>query len=64
MNQKRLQKIFPALGTVNTIALYGNYAPETAEQVKKRVLELHARFSFLNRKAIFSESMSRRASNR
>lgn len=46
MNQKRLQKIFPALGTVNTIALYGNYAPETAEQVKKRVLELHARFSF------------------
>lgn len=45
MRGKVLQKIFPALGTVNTIALYGSFAPETAEQVKKRVLDLHRRFS-------------------
>ncbi len=37
MRGKVLQKIFPALGTVNTITLYGSLDPEIAEQVKKRV---------------------------
>lgn len=45
MRGKVLQKIFPALGTVNTITLYDSFAPEIAEQVKKRVLDLHRRFS-------------------
>ena len=45
MRDKVLQKIFPALGTVNTITLYDSFAPEIAEQVKKRVLDLHRRFS-------------------
>ncbi len=46
MREKVLQKIFPAFGTVNTITLYGDVDPEVAEQVKKRVLEMHRRFSF------------------
>lgn len=46
MEEQVLQKIFPAFGTVNAIKLYGGYAPEVAEQVKKRVLELHRIFSF------------------
>lgn len=46
MRGKELQKIFPALGTINTIMLYDSFAPEIAEQVKKRVLDLHRRFSF------------------
>lgn len=45
MRGKQLQKIFPALGTVNTITLYDSFASEIAEQVKKRVLDLHRRFS-------------------
>lgn len=45
MRGKELQKIFPALGTVNTITLYDSFAPEIAEQVKKRVLDLHRLFS-------------------
>ena len=45
MRGKALQKIFPALGTVNAITLYDSPAPEIAEQVKKRVLDLHRRFS-------------------
>ena len=46
MRGKVLQKIFPAFGTINTITLYGSFHPEIAEQIKKRVLELHGRFSF------------------
>ncbi len=45
MRDKVLQKIFPALGTVNTMMLYGSCASEIAEQVKKRVMDLHQRFS-------------------
>lgn len=45
MRGKVLQKIFPALGTVNTITLYDGFDLEIAEQVKKRVLDLHRRFS-------------------
>ncbi|MDE7246323.1 MAG: FAD:protein FMN transferase [Lachnospiraceae bacterium] len=46
MRDKVLQKIFPALGTVNTITLYDSFDLEIAEQVKKHVLDLHRRFSF------------------
>ena len=43
--RQSITKIFPALGTVNTITLYDSLTPEIAEQVKKRVLDLHRRFS-------------------
>lgn len=46
MGEKVLQKIFPAFGTANSITLYGSVGPEIAEQVKKRVLGMHRRFSF------------------
>lgn len=46
MGEKVLQKMFPAFGTVNSITLYGSVDPEIAEQVKKRVLGMHRRFSF------------------
>lgn len=46
MKEKALQKIFPAFGTVNSITLYGGFDQEIAEQVKKRILELHRCFSF------------------
>lgn len=46
MREKALQKIFPAFGTVNSIALYGGAEPGIAEYIKKRSLELHRRFSF------------------
>lgn len=51
MRGKELQKIFPALGTVNTITLYDGFAPEIAEQVKKRVLDLHRRFSIFEQES-------------
>lgn len=51
MRGKELQKIFPALGTVNTITLYDSFAPEIAEQVKKRVLDLHRRFSLFEQES-------------
>ena len=47
MRGKELHKIFPALGTVNALTLYDSFAPEIAEQVKKRVLDLHRRFSLI-----------------
>lgn len=43
-----MQKIFPAFGTVNAITLYGNYDSIIAEQIKKRILDLHRRFSFFD----------------
>ena len=46
MKENVLQKVFPAFGTVNAIALYGSFNPEIAELVKTRCLELHRRFSF------------------
>lgn len=46
MREKVLQKIFPAFGTVNSIILYGNCDSVIAEQIKKRALDLHRRFSF------------------
>lgn len=55
MRGKVLQKIFPALGTVNTITLYDSFALETAEQVKKRVLDLHRRFSLFEQGSDISE---------
>lgn len=44
---KVFRKIFPAFGTVNSVTLYGSFDPEIAQQVKKRALELHRFFSFL-----------------
>ena len=55
MRGKVLQKIFPALGTLNTITLYHGLAPEIAEQVKNVFWIYIGVFRFLNRKAIFSE---------
>lgn len=46
MREKVFQKIFPAFGTVNSLILYGGDCPSIAEQVKKRILELHRLFSF------------------
>lgn len=46
MREKVLQKIFPAFGTVNSVTLYGSFDPETAQQIKKRALELHRLFSY------------------
>lgn len=54
MRGKVLQKIFLALGTVNTITLYDSFALETAEQVKKRVLDLHRRFSLFEQESDIS----------
>lgn len=54
MRGKVLQKIFPALGTVNTITLYDSFASETAEQVKKRVLDLHRHFSLFEQESDIS----------
>lgn len=55
MKGKVLQKIFPALGTVNTITLYDSFAPEIAEQVKNVFWICTGIFRFLNKEAIFSE---------
>lgn len=43
-----LQKIFPALGTVNHITVYGKCSRSILEDAKQRVLELHQRFSIFN----------------
>ena len=45
MCDKTVQKIFPALGTVNAVTIYDGFGVVAAEHVKKRVLELHRRFS-------------------
>lgn len=45
MGDKVLQKIFPAFGTVNTITLYDSVDLDIAQQIKKRALEQHQRFS-------------------
>lgn len=55
MRGKVLRKIFPALGTVNTITLYDGFAPEIAVQVKKRVLDLHRRFSLFEQESDISK---------
>ena len=48
MKKKVLQKIFPALGTVNTVAIYSEYNPAILEQVMQRVLDLHQLFSIFD----------------
>ncbi|MCI8483688.1 MAG: FAD:protein FMN transferase [Lachnospiraceae bacterium] len=45
MRNKVLQKIFPAFGTINTITLYDNADLDIVQQIKKRALEQHQRFS-------------------
>ncbi len=46
MRDKVLHKIFRAFGTVNSMTIHDGLETEAAEHVKKRVLELHRRFSF------------------
>lgn len=48
MKEKVLQKIFPALGTVNTITVYGEYDTKILEQAMQRVLKLHWLFSIFD----------------
>lgn len=48
MKEQVVQKIFPALGTANTITVYGKCDQSILEQVKQRVLELHRRFSIFD----------------
>ena len=48
MKEKVLQKIFPALGTVNTVTIYGDYDAAILTQAMQRVLELHQLFSIFD----------------
>lgn len=43
-----LQKIFPALGTVNHITVYGTCSRSVLEDAKRHVLELHQRCSIFD----------------
>lgn len=45
MSEKYIQKMFPALGTVNSVTVYGEKGEEAPEQIKEMVLELHRRLS-------------------
>ena len=46
MQQLKLQKVFPALGTANSLTLYGRQSEETANKIQTYILDLHRRFSF------------------
>lgn len=48
MRERLQEKIFPALGTINTISLYGEYDDALLERVKTRILALHQLFSIFS----------------
>lgn len=43
-----IKKIFPAFGTVNSIAIFDDHDPSTLEDIKKRMLQIHHIFSFFD----------------
>lgn len=55
MKATSVQKLFPALGTVNSVTAYGKDASEAVERVKEKVLELHGLWSVFDQESRISE---------
>lgn len=48
MKEKVIKNIFKAFGTVNSVAIYGDYDISILKHIKWRMLQLHNRFSFFD----------------